>query len=128
MKKKTSIELLAEQISGGLIVTGGYAINGQATSIYESFTSDDVEKIKGAMKTAKNLMALPKELEKVGFSKREINVATYDSPMPPVIISITRGGKKYVFLNKKYADGPDVTVGDIAGGLMNESTSLKEAK
>jgi len=81
-------------------------------SINENFSAQDIETIKGVVKTTGNLMGLRDPLKAAGFKKIDFSF----SPIPHM--TIKKGRKSFVLLSKKYADDPDFEVGGIAGGLL----------
>ena len=76
----------------------------------------DLETIAEIVKKHKSLMGIGKPLKEAGF--KNVKFYTNDPPLPPAYYEVKVGGKKIVIINKRYADGAEKTVGDIAIGYM----------
>ncbi len=86
------------------------------SAIHERFTSEDIEEIKNVVDRAGKLTDIDTdEFKRLGYT---VDVDRNDPPMPPYMITIKKGGSKFVLLNKKYVEDPDFVVGDIAGGVV----------
>lgn len=71
----------------------------------------NLDKIKKAVEAATSFMDVGSELKKAGIKY------DFSTEMLP-LYRITLGGQTYGIVNKKYAETPDVVVGDIAIGKM----------
>ena len=71
-----------------------------------------LDEVEGIVKD-NSFMDLEKPFKKAGF---KVKVLGGDMPMPPVYYEVSKGGKTLTVINKKYVDGADRTVGDIAIG------------
>jgi len=80
----------------------------------ESTESEALTKI-GDIVKRKKLMGARGELEKT-FGKKNVKSLGGDPPMPPVYYEVTVGKRKIVVVNKRYVDGADLEIGDIAIG------------
>jgi hypothetical protein len=69
------------------------------------------DNIKEAVEAASSFMNVGAELKKA-----RIKYDFSTSPLPIYMIKV--GGDKYAIINKKYADDPDLVVGDIAIGRL----------
>jgi len=76
---------------------------------------DPLAVLKAAVEAASSFMGIGAELKKAGL---KYHFST-EAPMPP-LYRVTISGKSYLLVNKKYADKPDLVVGDVAIGV-NES-------
>lgn len=98
------------------------ALKNESVNLSENFTSDEIDKIKGVVEDSKSFMNIGRGLKKAGFK--------YDFSTEPIpLYMIKSGSKKFVLVNKQYADKPKFVVGSTAGGLLegntNESSSTK---
>jgi len=79
--------------------------------LYMNEGADTLETLKSAVSGAKSFMDVGKELKK---SKIKYDFST--SPM--AIYMVKSGSDKFAIVNKRYADKPDVVIGDIAIGKL----------
>lgn len=79
--------------------------------VNENFSKEDIEKLRDVVLDAKGAQNIGKELKKAGFK--------YDFLTEPIpLYMIKKGSKKFVLVNKRYAEKPDFVVYGIAGGLL----------
>lgn len=76
--------------------------------------TDDLDKLKEAVKAAGTYMNVGRELKKLGI---KFTSTLGEGPMPPHYVAIV-GGQKYGIINKKYADDPDFVIGQVAVGKL----------
>lgn len=93
-------------------------LKGTMEGVNENFSTDDIAKIKGAVEGSTSFMGIGAELKKLGM---KYSFST--EPLP--LYMIMKGSKKYVLINKKYAESPDFVIGNTAGGML-ESKSVNE--
>lgn len=77
-------------------------------------SDESIQKIADILKK-KSLLSAGSEFEKT-FGKKNVQTLGGDMPLPPVYYKIKVGGKSIIVVNKKYVDGADLIVGDIAIG------------
>jgi len=82
-------------------------------------STDKNTEIIGSLIHAYGFLNARESLEQMGF---KVDFVT--SPLPMYILE--KDGNKYAALNKKYAEDPDLIVGETAIGLMSEHKRLTE--
>jgi hypothetical protein len=82
---------------------------------------DQNVEIVGSLIHQHGFMNAREALEQTGF---KVDFVT--SPLPMYVLE--KDGVKYAALNKKYAEDPDLVVGETAIGVMNEELSAKQKK
>ncbi len=78
--------------------------------------ANSLEVLREAISEASSFMGIGSELKK---RKIKYDFTTGDPPIAPAYYTVNVGGKRYGIVNKRYADKPDFTVGDIAVGKMD---------
>jgi len=77
--------------------------------------ADSLQVLREAILEASSFMDIGSELKK---RKIKYDFTTGDPPIAPAYYTVNVEGKRYGIVNKRYADKPDFTVGDIAVGKM----------
>lgn len=78
--------------------------------------ANSLEVLREAISEASSFMGIGSELKK---RKIKYDFSTGDPPIAPAYYTVNVDGKRYGIVNKRYADKPDFTVGDIAVGKMD---------
>lgn len=72
-----------------------------------------LDEIEAIVKASKDIFSLEKPLKSAGFNVKKLGG---DVPLPPIYWKVTKKGKTFMIVNKRYVDKPDRLVGDIAIG------------
>jgi len=97
-------------------------------TLNESFSPEEIERLKDATKKFGRIVGLSKLIDKMGYHTEFVMIDTI--PMHLRIKKNKNDKDTFIIVNKKYVDKPDWVVGDIAGGLdenvINTLLSLNE--